>query len=120
MIRLARALGSHRRVPLATPEECASGCCPQRAVSGPDSARRRIPRLPLATGVLKGRAGESPAPGIMVERRLLDRSTCRSSEARGLRDPTQISGALEPVFGMANRASSNGRRPDTLSDRDRI
>jgi hypothetical protein len=73
----ARAAGSRRRVPLATPEECASGSCPQRAVSGPDSARRRIPRLAPATGVLppspkgfggprfsdeagKGRADESP------------------------------------------------------------
>jgi hypothetical protein len=36
------------------------GSCPQRAVSGPDSARRRMPRLARATGVLKGRANESP------------------------------------------------------------
>jgi hypothetical protein len=56
-----RAAGSRRRVPLATPEECASGSRPQRAVSGPDSARRCIPRLSPETGVLKGRAGESPS-----------------------------------------------------------
>jgi hypothetical protein len=55
-----RAAGSRRRVPLATPEECASGAGPQRAVSGPDSARRCIPRLAPATGVLKGRADENP------------------------------------------------------------
>ena len=62
-VTASRAAGPRRRVPLATPEECASGRCPPWAVSGPDSARRRIPRLARATGVLKGRADERPPRG---------------------------------------------------------
>jgi hypothetical protein len=155
MIRLARALGPHRRVPLATPEECASGrlstagrlrprlgpaahsssvACDRRAPAFALKLRRarhslvrlRAKRYGETSTKLEersrggggeGRAGESPEHGRSRSNAACSIDPLVVRRKGGLRHPTRISGALEPVFGLARRAASNGRRPDTLPDR---